>query len=998
MEIDLFGLLAALIQTIEPARDTAAACRALEDLLAARLELAAAHVFALEPHGDLLGGERRVPRDAPLGVQLRATERVVRAPASAHLLEDVARALAASGVSQIVGVPLVARGTLRGVAVLAPRAGSPASRLADEPLLALGGALAVALEQARAVEATRLRAEVDRALLDAARFATTTTDLAAVLDRHAEALARIARATRCGIALPDPAGDKALLLRAVYAATPEDAAALEGLRLDRDATVIAQAWISKRLVVVERESARSASTRRFLGAVGGRTLAALPLVAGGLVRGIAFLAREGEIDEETRGLLEAIGHEAALAIGSIEEREAARRASERATIEAHVRSSVNESFDLDRILAGAVERLGRALHANRCVIGLPDDGEPPALRFVHEYRDPPTLPSALAWKFASMDRPVIRAVNASHGPLVTSDNETDPRVGGMAKIAPADWRAGILASFDAGRIVRGGLLVGDLAPRRWTEDEVRLVCAIAEQCAIAVGRARLHDDGRARADELEKVVSQMTDGLVIVNERLEVVRMNGAARQILFGRTFEGLHLSATLGHVEVQDTDHRTLALEELPLVRAATKGETTRNSQVILRERATGKEKWLSCSASALDDGAGRRLGALCVFRDVTDARAAAEHASRTEKLRVVGELAASVAHELNNTLAAVLGRAEFIQSTTAEGDTRRNADVIASAARDATVVLGRLTRLSHKPGPASTLGSSARSRVDLLTVVNDAVELTRPRWSRIPRVTVSLSAGSDRVLTHGVATELREVFTNLLLNAVAALSEGGSVRISVGAEAGHACVRVVDTGCGMSEAVLGRAFEPFFTTKGEEGTGLGLNICSAIVTAHQGRIEARSTPGVGTTIEVALPLADDTETPRQPTTTPPPLRLLVVDDDPRVLSVLADVLAHEGHAVETAKTGEEALALFLAAHEKPRVLVTDISMPGMSGVHLAEEVVTLAPETAIVLVSGWAGSVANDDLVRLGATMVTKPFVSGDVRTAIARSLATRPAPPR
>jgi CheY-like chemotaxis protein len=307
--------------------------------------------------------------------------------------------------------------------------------------------------------------------------------------------------------------------------------------------------------------------------------------------------------------------------------------------------------------------------------------------------------------------------------------------------------------------------------------------------------------------------------------------------------------------------------------------------------------------------------------------------------------------------------------------------------NSARDATHVLKRLTRLSHRPR-----GDAPRVLVDLVEVAADAIELTRPRWSRIPGVSVAL-APEGKVAAFGVAAELREVLTNLILNAADALSENGSIRIEIASDSERARIRVADTGCGMTEDVLLRAFEPFFTTKGDAGTGLGLNICSAIVTAHGGRIEARSTPSRGTTLEITLPTSDDSETPRQPVVAMP-LKVLVVDDDPRVLSVLADVLAGDGHEVETAASGEEALERVLGAPGPPRVLVSDISMPGMSGIHLAEEVVSRFPETAIVLVSGWAASASSETLEKLGAAVVTKPFSSSDVRSAIGRAMGRKP----
>ncbi|MBI3723514.1 response regulator, partial [bacterium] len=355
----------------------------------------------------------------------------------------------------------------------------------------------------------------------------------------------------------------------------------------------------------------------------------------------------------------------------------------------------------------------------------------------------------------------------------------------------------------------------------------------------------------------------------------------------------------------------------------------------------------------------------------------------AERTEKLRVVGELAASVAHDLNNTLAAVLGRAEVIAESTGDPEARRNADVIAQAARDASLVVGRLTRISRKSHKRSD-----RFQVDLVKVVRDAVELTRSRWSRDGNVQLELTDPGSPVSILGSATELGEVFTNLILNAVDALPGGGKIRCSIAATAREAVAHVEDDGHGMTDEVLSHAFEPFFTTKGERGTGLGLSICAAIVEGHGGRIDARSSPDRGTLVRVTLPLASEsTPPPGEAPRATLPRRVLVVDDDARVRALLSDVLSAEGHSVRTAASGEEALALVRSGSEPIDLLVTDVAMPGMSGLALAGELREHDPDVGIVLVSGWAASATPEALARLRATLLQKPFRTEDVRAQVA-----------
>jgi signal transduction histidine kinase/ActR/RegA family two-component response regulator len=990
---DGFALLAPLIEVNEPWKDVATTCRRSLEALASTLPAARPAIYLADEAGaltaatgtsDPLGGAK------PFGLPLHTSLSPQRFPASRDPRPGAAALLAGAGLEHVVSIPLLTRERFVGAVFLACRDSAALASLADGHLLTIGRAIASALDHARVFERSRLRSGVDGALLVAAKVAASSEDLEAVLEKHAEALAIVSRASRCGIALPDPIDERLLMLRAAFGTTPEELAAIGNMELSREAEVIKAAYETKRLAVADLSSSRTDATRRFLSCMGGASprVAALPLVARDAVRGIAFLARSGDFDEEDRTLLEAVGHEVALAIESAAERETARLAREREALESQLRSAFRESRDIARMLTEAVERLGRALRVSRCFLVFDDRDEPAVARPRHEYRDPPELPPAVAWRFRRAGSAMQRAFEGSPEHVVCNDLERDARFAGRDAIAPADCRSFVAVRNVRGTSAGGGIFVGHVdRAHRWTDEEVRLVHAVGEHCALAIERADMRDEVRRRAEEFEFIVAQMTDGVCMCDENLEKVWMNAAGKEICWGSVqFDPAHFT-------VQGADARPLTMDELPLVRAVRGGERFDDLELLLRHTPTGDVRTIVCSGGPIHDGSGRLIGGTFVFRDVTEARAAAAHASRTEKLRVVGELAAGVAHELNNTLAAVLGRAELILGGTNEKETRRNAEVIAAAARDATHVLQRLTRVSHK-----THATERRTRVDLLQVAADSIELTRPRWSRptVPAdregraIEVEL-APHPPVLVLGVAAELREVLTNLILNAVDAMPAGGKIAITIAASELEAVVSVADTGCGMSAEVLRHAFEPFFTTKGEAGTGLGLNISSAIVAAHGGRIEARSTPGDGTQIRVLFPLFADDATPRKPVTTVPgPRRVLVVDDDPRVRALLADLLSADGHSVLSARSGEEALAQIDREREPLDLLVTDLSMPGMSGLVLAEELRGRHPRTAVVLVSGWTASASPEVLERLGASIVTKPFTGEDVRAAVAAAL--------
>jgi signal transduction histidine kinase/ActR/RegA family two-component response regulator len=957
-------------------------------------------LWLAEPDGSLLRvagtisyavAEFRLPRDAELVRAVRARCEPVRVAIEAHPVAEAARRLAALGIRRAAMIPLLSGDRFSGLMGIGRRDDEELADLPDDLLLALGRAVGVALEQARLLAAARARSEFDRALLEAAGVAASSFDLEPVIAKYAEALVRVVGARRGAIALP-AAGDPGTFgIRATWGEPASGEAGETGsFAIGAGHESVARALATKRLVVIERDEGEPAA-----GICRERFCVVLPLVVREVVKGLAVVSRGVPFEGEELGRLEAVSQEIALAVESASEREAARAASEREALEAELRAAVKGSYDLGSIFSSAVEGLGRHLGVDRCIVAQSDPERPGRVRVTHEYRDPPERAPAVGWTFERQDRDFARAAAAAPEVLVCHDVEKDPRFGSRERILPGDYRSFISVNFVDGTINLGGLLVGQVdRVRRWTDDEVRLVQAIVQQCAIAVARAEIFENANRRAEELELIVSQMTDGLIMYNERLEVVRMNPAARTMLWAaEPIPGTPLMRQPGGISVHALDGTLVEPADYPIARAVFHGEVVRDRELVIRRAGEGREVGVAVSSAPVRDSSGKLVGGISIFKDVTRARAAAAHASRTEKLRVLGELAAGVAHDVNNALAAILGNAEVIATATREPATRRGTEVVLQAARDASLLLGRLTRLSQKSHAAAP-----RHRVDLVQAARDSVELTRSRWSAPPaegahRIAVVVSA-PRAVTVLGVASELREVFTNLILNALDALGGGGRVEIAVRQVEREAVVEVTDDGLGMPAEVLQHAFEPFFTTKGELGTGLGLSISAAIVEGHGGRIDARSSPGKGTSIRISLPAVEDDATPLKPgRVTPPPQHVLVVDDDARVRAILADLVAGDGHRVRTAASGAEALVHARDGTVPIDLLVTDVSMPGMSGWVLAEEIGVLRPSAAIVMVSGWPASATPDALGRLRAAFLAKPFRAEDVRAALAAALALR-----
>jgi signal transduction histidine kinase/ActR/RegA family two-component response regulator len=361
------------------------------------------------------------------------------------------------------------------------------------------------------------------------------------------------------------------------------------------------------------------------------------------------------------------------------------------------------------------------------------------------------------------------------------------------------------------------------------------------------------------------------------------------------------------------------------------------------------------------------------------------------RSEMLRVAGEMAAGVAHDFNNVLGAILGRTQLLRLKIEAGalsstELMSTLAVIERAAQDGKETVRRLRQFGHASHATAT------EPVDLHVMLQDAIEFTRPRWedeAHAAGIIIEIHLDSQpNVWVAGRANELREVFTNLILNAVDALPHGGAIHAAVHTDGPRVIATIADNGVGMDEEAARRLFEPFFTTKGDGGTGLGLSVVYGIVQRHGGKIEVVTRPGAGTRLELSFPLAAAPralQTAEAPADILPDLDVMVVDDEEPVREVLRDIALALGQRVTACASGKEALRGLRPGTFQ--LLITDLGMPGMTGWDLAGRVRALDPAVTIVFVTGWGEDVDRRAASAAGADLVlAKPFSIDDVACAI------------
>ncbi|MBI1799271.1 MAG: GAF domain-containing protein [Candidatus Eisenbacteria bacterium] len=400
-----------------------------------------------------------------------------------------------------------------------------------------------------------------------------------------------------------------------------------------------------------------------------------------------------------------------------------------------------------------------------------------------------------------------------------------------------------------------------------------------------------------------------------------------------------------------------------------------------------------------------AGQCSAAISNARLFEEMKAAYDELRRTQnqlvqsaKLNALGEMAGGVAHDFNNILAAILGRTQLLLQKTENAVVRRQLQVVEQAALDGAHTVRRVqefTRVRH---------DESFETLDVNQVVMGVVELTRTAWEagakrRGIAIDVEVELRAARSVA-GNASELREVFTNLVLNAVDAMPWGGRLNISTESDEHEVRVRFEDNGVGMDRETRERVFDPFFTTKQVKGTGLGLSVAYGIVSRHHGTIEVTSELDAGTLFTLGFPIGETcgAEPAPMPIGPLPRLRTLVVDDEEPVLSVMGDLLRALGQDVRTAHGGAAGLEAFES--DAFDVVFTDLGMPEVNGWDLALGVKARRPTTPVVLVTGWGFQLEGGAAQAHGVDFVLpKPFSLEDVNRVlrqVGETLGSVPAP--
>jgi signal transduction histidine kinase/CheY-like chemotaxis protein len=360
----------------------------------------------------------------------------------------------------------------------------------------------------------------------------------------------------------------------------------------------------------------------------------------------------------------------------------------------------------------------------------------------------------------------------------------------------------------------------------------------------------------------------------------------------------------------------------------------------------------------------------------------RQAQDQVVQAEKLRAVGELASGVAHDFNNVLAVVLGNTQLLLHQLDHlglEEIREGLKVIERSSKDGAETIRRIQEFTGVRRDREFISLS------LNEIVTEVVNITQPRWrdqTQKKGIQIEFTTQLGNVpLIMGNPSEVREVLTNIIFNAVDAMPDGGKLTIATQPQAEDWVeVRIADTGIGMTEEVKKRVFDPFFTTKGVTNSGLGMSVSYGIIKRHGGEILIDSQTGKGTTFIIHLPtgygeegavvkeVAIFKESRRA--------RILVIDDEDSVRDILSRMLKTKGHKVVVAPNGEEGIERFRT--EPFDLVFTDLGMPKLSGWDVGKTIKEINPKTPIAMITGWGVELDREKLNDSGIDLIiSKPF---------------------
>jgi len=683
--------------------------------------------------------------------------------------------------------------------------------------------------------------------------------------------------------------------------------------------------------------------------------------------------------------------------------------------------AVSKILNVSRIMDTVVAVVKKHLYFNRGMIMLVDRTQS-RLQFISGFGYSPEQETILLETEFHLDNP------DSRGHFVRSFREQKPflvrDVAGIEKDLSPRSREFVrqmgVQSFICVPIVYeeeslGVLVVENFHSRNHlAQSEMSLLMGVASQTATAIINARSFKRIQESERQYRLLADNISDVIWILDLSLSKFTYISPSVERVQGYTPEeimNLDLEGTLTSRSYEIA--RDAITEEL--VKEKNRPPDPYRSRTLELEmyHKDGSIIWVEVTASFLHDDAGNVVSILGASREITERKQAEEENNKLEarlqqaqKMEAIGTLAGGIAHDFNNILTAVLGYTELAL------DDAENETILHKNLQEVIVAGNRAKDLVKQILAFSRQADQELKPVQVELIVKEAVKLIRASLPSTIEIELNLASKSAALAD---PTQIHQVLMNLCTNAHHAMSENGGVltvslrdvRIDSGFESrkldlatgGYMCLQIQDTGHGMPEEVRARIFDPFFTTKDrDKGTGMGLSVVHGIVKSHGGAITVHSQPGKGTSFAVYLPLIQTEQKPVVQTAAALPTgdeRILFIDDEKTLVDLGRQMLERLGYKVVCRTSSIEALELFKSRPDHFDLVITDMTMPNLTGDKLTRQIMRIRADIPVILCTGFSEQICEKSAKDMGIReFILKPLVMDKLARTV-RSVLDRTA---
>jgi len=532
--------------------------------------------------------------------------------------------------------------------------------------------------------------------------------------------------------------------------------------------------------------------------------------------------------------------------------------------------------------------------------------------------------------------------------------------------------------------------------RVWKPEEKDLFEKIAGRLSDSLSSLLMYRDLKQSEEFLDRIVDNIPNTIIVKEaDELRFVRINRAAETLL------GFSREDLLGK-----NSYDLLPRDQADLYAASDREVIDGKVLVDIIEETirnrTGDPRIIHTKKIPIFDETGKPLHLLTISEDITELKKLQARLNQAQKMESLGAMSGGIAHDFNNILQPMLGYCEILkEDLPADSPQQQFVEGIYTSGLRAKDLINQILTFSRQ-------ADRQKIPIQLKLILKEGVKLAR---TIIPsNIEIRLEMNECPAVMAD-PTQLHQIIMNLLINAYHAMEgTGGEISIRLNETelgeydlkgtplqpGGYARLSVSDTGCGMPQAVLNRIFEPYFTTKPQgKGTGLGLAVVYGIIREHGGHITVYSEVGKGSTFNVFLPLSQTTsETLPAEQKEPHPLgdeRILLVDDESTIAQIEQLLLERIGYHVTAVRNGAEALAIFRASPDSFDLVISDLSMPGMSGDQLARELIAIRPEIPIIICTGFSERIDPDEAKALGIKeFLMKPVPISELSRKVRKAL--------